>query len=99
MLLLARAAPRRAHAEFREERAKSDFFSLCRTPELACKVTLQPLERFELDGAIIFSDILVIPQVRRANHTRMRVCAHERDTGAAVCGGAAVLRAQRQAGR
>eukprot|EP00729_Bicosta_minor_P005408 gene5408-20183_t len=48
--------------EFREERAKTDFFTMCRTPELACKVTLQPLERFPLDAAIIFSDILVIPQ-------------------------------------
>jgi len=48
--------------EFREERLKSDFFTLCRTPELACKVTLQPIERFALDAAIIFSDILVIPQ-------------------------------------
>eukprot|EP00041_Stephanoeca_diplocostata_P024790 m.636924 g.636924 ORF g.636924 m.636924 type:complete len:360 (+) comp22600_c0_seq7:61-1140(+) len=48
--------------EFREERKKSDFFTICRTPELACKVTKQPLDRFELDAAIIFSDILVIPQ-------------------------------------
>eukprot|EP00039_Didymoeca_costata_P020502 m.341479 g.341479 ORF g.341479 m.341479 type:complete len:363 (+) comp20143_c0_seq1:310-1398(+) len=48
--------------EFREERKHADFFTMCQTPELACKVTLQPLERFELDGAIIFSDILVIPQ-------------------------------------
>jgi uroporphyrinogen decarboxylase len=43
-------------------RAASDFFNVCRTPELACQVTLQPLERFPLDAAIIFSDILVIPQ-------------------------------------
>ena len=35
---------------------------MCQTPELACKVTLQPIDRFPLDGAIIFSDILVIPQ-------------------------------------
>lgn len=48
--------------EFREERSKSDFFTLCQTPELACRVTLQPIERFPLDAAIIFSDILVIPQ-------------------------------------
>jgi uroporphyrinogen decarboxylase len=48
--------------EFRAERLKSDFFSLCRTPTLACEVTLQPLRRFDLDGSIIFSDILVIPQ-------------------------------------
>lgn len=48
--------------EFREERAKCDFFTMCQTPELSCKVTLQPLKRFPLDAAIIFSDILVIPQ-------------------------------------
>lgn len=48
--------------EFQEVRKEHDFFTVCRTPELACKVTLQPLERFELDAAIIFSDILVIPQ-------------------------------------
>ncbi|XP_077297820.1 uroporphyrinogen decarboxylase [Arctopsyche grandis] len=49
--------------EFQEVRAKHDFFEVCRTPELACEVTLQPLRRFEhLDASIIFSDILVIPQ-------------------------------------
>ncbi|XP_062506498.1 uroporphyrinogen decarboxylase-like [Corticium candelabrum] len=48
--------------EFREVRSKHDFFEICQTPELACEVTLQPLERFDLDAAIIFCDILVIPQ-------------------------------------
>jgi uroporphyrinogen decarboxylase len=48
--------------EFREVRAESDFFKVCRTPELAVEVTMQPIRRFDLDASIIFSDILVIPQ-------------------------------------
>lgn len=48
--------------EYREVRAKAgDFLNLCYTPELAAKVTLQPIDRFNLDAAIIFSDILVVP--------------------------------------
>lgn len=39
-----------------------DFFTRCQTPEIACQLTLQPIVRFPLDAAIIFSDILVIPQ-------------------------------------
>jgi uroporphyrinogen decarboxylase len=49
--------------EYMELRVMADFFSVCRNPELACRVTLQPLERFTtLDALIIFCDILVIPQ-------------------------------------
>ena len=48
--------------EYRATRAKAgSFMALATNPELACEVTLQPLERFELDAAILFSDILTIP--------------------------------------
>ncbi len=48
--------------EYREVRAKAgSFMQLCTNPELACEVTLQPLDRFDFDAAILFSDILTIP--------------------------------------
>ncbi len=49
--------------EYRAARAKAgDFMSLCGDPQMACEVTMQPLDRFpEIDAAILFSDILTIP--------------------------------------
>ncbi|MEQ8954312.1 MAG: uroporphyrinogen decarboxylase [Gammaproteobacteria bacterium] len=48
--------------EYRATRAQAgDFMSLCQNPQLACEVTLQPLQRYPFDAAILFSDILTIP--------------------------------------
>jgi uroporphyrinogen decarboxylase len=48
--------------EYRATRARAgSFMELCMNPELACEVTIQPLERFPLDAAILFSDILTVP--------------------------------------
>jgi uroporphyrinogen decarboxylase len=48
--------------EYRELKARHSFLEMVRTPELAAEATLQPLRRFALDAAIIFSDILVLPE-------------------------------------
>lgn len=45
----------------RVRKQAGDFMTLCTTPELACEVTMQPIDRFNLDAAILFSDILTIP--------------------------------------
>lgn len=48
--------------EFQEIKKKYDFFTRCQTPELAAEITVQPIRRYGMDAAILFSDILVVPQ-------------------------------------
>ena len=48
--------------EYRSVREKTDFLTLCKTPELASEVTVQPVDIIGVDAAILFSDILVIPE-------------------------------------
>ena len=49
--------------EYREVRAKAgSFINLVKNPELVCEVTIQPVDILDVDAAIIFSDILVIPE-------------------------------------
>ena len=48
--------------DFMRLKEKYDFFTRCQTPELACEITIMPIKQIGLDAAIIFSDILVIPQ-------------------------------------
>jgi len=47
---------------YRALRERYDFLTLCRTPELAAEITVQPVEQLEVDAAILFSDILVVPE-------------------------------------
>ncbi|AOX17911.1 uroporphyrinogen decarboxylase [Kozakia baliensis] len=47
--------------EFRAMRAKADFLTRCMTPDIATELTLQPIRRYDMDGAILFSDILILP--------------------------------------
>ena len=54
--------------EYRRVRARAgSFLDLCYNPDWACEVTLQPLRRFNLDAAILFSDILVVPHAMGLN--------------------------------
>ena len=54
--------------EYRATRAKAgDFLSLCYTPDLAAEVTLQPIRRYGFDAAILFADILLVPQALGAD--------------------------------
>src|ERR1044071_5352400 len=48
--------------DYMKLKEKYDFFTRIQTPELACEITLQPVDQIGTDAAIIFSDILVIPQ-------------------------------------
>ncbi|MDB5223311.1 MAG: hemE [Chitinophagaceae bacterium] len=52
--------------DYMKLKAKYDFFTRVQTPELACEITLQPIDQIGVDAAIIFSDILVIPQAMGA---------------------------------
>ena len=55
--------------EYRELKAKHGFLKMVRTPELATEITLQPTRRFAFDAAILFSDILVIPEALGLGYT------------------------------
>lgn len=48
----------RYHSHYQNIKAKSDFMSMCKTPELACEITMGPIDDFKFDAAILFSDLL-----------------------------------------
>src|SRR4029077_2203083 len=61
--------------EYRQIRAKAhDFIELCLTPALAAELTLQPIRRYGMDGAILFSDILMLPHA-----LGQKLAFHERE--------------------
>ena len=61
--------------EFREFRKEHDFMSICRNAKWATEVTLQPVRRYDLDAAIIFSDILTIPDAMGLELQMIQVCS------------------------
>src|ERR1039457_823635 len=67
----------RALPEYRELKQKHSFLELVQTPDLAAEVTLQPVRRFGFDAAILFSDILVVPEAMGQSY-------RFRDTGGIV---------------
>ena len=69
--------------EYRATREKAgSFMDLCKNPELACEVTIQPLDRFPLDAAILFSDILTIPDAMASEWPDEPVHLRLKDVGA-----------------
>ncbi len=67
--------------EYRKVRSNfRNFLDMCKTPEVCCELVLQPIERYDFDAAIIFSDILTIPDALGSwgfFHRRKRPCLFE----------------------
>ena len=70
----------RALPEYRALKEKHAFVELVRTPELAAEVTLQPIRRFDFDAAVLFSDILVIPEAMGQPY-QYQAAAHDPNGG------------------
>ena len=62
--------------EFMEIKAKYDFFTRCQTPELASEITVQPIRRYGMDAAILFSDILRSEERREGKRDSARGSAY-----------------------